>query len=119
MKLKRAIRIEVATDEGNLVFLCRPLKVQDLDLISKIKPDQPFTSEILIELLQRTLIEWQGLEDESGKPLPFSRDLIPELPLEIAIKIGTELVGKLNELFREPEAVDSSREGGDKAQASS
>lgn len=48
--------------------------------------------ETLVTIMEKTIVSWDYLDDETGKPLPITRETILTIPGPYLLRIASEIV---------------------------
>jgi len=101
MKLK--IRREFEYEVEDAVFMCRELNAEGaqelqediLNMASSMQRGEAIQGLSMLSRLSykaavNSVYDWQGIEDDSGKPVKFTPALLPELEYKTLTAIGKE-----------------------------
>lgn len=61
-------------------------------------------SEAIADMVRGAIGDWRGVLDDDEKEVPFSRDLLNEIPPDVLVPIGMHVVAKGAEKTKESEA---------------
>lgn len=100
MRLVRTKEFVVTVDGEQVHFTIRCPVVRDIPTFVGLKKSPDNESPSYIALLEALLIGWRGLQDEDGKEIPFSKEFIQELPLQIGNALVTQISDWIGGVFR-------------------
>ena len=80
----RTFRLDLTAD-GSAYFVCKPIVgSKQNEIAKKVMAEYAFDAQIaavkiLPALLEAHIVGWEGLQDVSGSPIPYSKEMLLEL----------------------------------------
>jgi len=111
MRIKKLIVVEVGNEEeGKAKIILRRPTNRDFSLFSGLS-DEEFSQTQYLKILKELIVDWEGIEDENGRPADFSKDAVEDLPLEIGLEVFRKLNDSIGRTFRGIEGMGGAGTG--------